>query len=147
LGYPIWEEWINEPEEDRPVSASSQQQPAPAGAEPADPKSRIVQVKTTGTLRGFPLEITATIDVRRLSALVGYLEGIGVETPRTSVTFEVTPDGLPICPRHRVPMRKREKQGDEWHSHKVVDDQGEEVWCKGYDAPDSPGWRVPPAKP
>lgn len=144
-GWPPYEEWIEEPEEDRTVNAV-QQQDAPAPEAGADPKSRLVQVKTSGTLRGFPLEITAHLDVRRLSALVGYLEGIGVEPPHQPAGFELTPDGLPICPRHRVPMRKREKQGDEWHSHKVINGAGEEVYCKGYEAPDSPGWRVPPSK-
>jgi hypothetical protein len=123
----------------------TQQQPAPAEAS-ADPKSRLVQVRTSGTLRGFPLEVTAELDVRRLSALVGYLEGIGFEPPPRPAIVEQTPDGLPICPRHRVPMREREKQGDTWHSHRVEGPGGELLWCKGYDAPDSPGWRVSPAK-
>jgi hypothetical protein len=141
-GYPIWEEWIDEPEEGTTLNAT-QQQAAPAPAEPAaEPKSRLVQVTTRGTLRGFPLEITASLDVRRLAALVGFLEGIGVEPPRTAAAFELTPDGLPICPKHRVPMRERVKQGDRWHSHKVEGPGGEELFCKGYDAPDSPGWRV-----
>lgn len=50
-----------------------------------------------------------------------------------------TPDGLPICPKHRVVMKARSKQGDEWHSHKVQVGQ-QELWCKGRPGDDSPGW-------
>jgi len=53
----------------------------------------------------------------------------------------LSPDGLPVCPRHRVTMFKREKQGDEWFSHRVWAD-GRELWCKGRAGPDSPGWEV-----
>ena len=59
--------------------------------------------------------------------------------------WQRTPTGEPLCPRHRVVMRQREKQGDTWYSHAVVHPQtGEELWCRGYDAgPSSPGWGVP----
>lgn len=52
-----------------------------------------------------------------------------------------TPDGLPICLRHGVPMRKRAKQGDRWYSHAIVID-GHEYWCKGRPGKDSPGWEL-----
>jgi hypothetical protein len=51
-----------------------------------------------------------------------------------------TPEGLPICPRHHVPMREREKQGDRWYSHRVILESGHELWCKGRAGDDSPGW-------
>ena len=59
--------------------------------------------------------------------------------------WQRTPTGDPLCPKHRVVMRQREKQGDTWYSHAVVHPQtGEELWCRGYDAgPSSPGWGVP----
>lgn len=53
----------------------------------------------------------------------------------------LSPDGLPVCPRHRVVMSRREKQGDEWFSHKLIVD-GREVYCKGRPGADSPGWEV-----
>ena len=58
--------------------------------------------------------------------------------------WQRTPSGEPICPRHQVPMRLREKQGDSWWSHQMVDPRtGEELWCRGYAGPSSPGWAVP----
>ena len=55
-----------------------------------------------------------------------------------------TPEGWPICARHGLPLRPREKQGDTWYSHKVVHPEtGEELFCKGRPGNDSPGWDVP----
>ncbi len=54
-----------------------------------------------------------------------------------------SPEGLPICPRHGEVMRQREKQGDAWYSHKVVNPTtGEISYCKGRPGKDSPGWDV-----
>jgi len=37
-----------------------------------------------------------------------------------------------VCPVHHVAMRKREKHGETWWSHKAINpDTGEEYWCKG----------------
>ena len=58
------------------------------------------------------------------------------ELPRTA-------EGLPLCTRHAVPMRQREKQGDTWYSHSVTDPTtGEILYCKGRPGKDSPGWQV-----
>jgi hypothetical protein len=53
-----------------------------------------------------------------------------------------TPDGDPICPRHGVAMASREKQGSVWHSHKIIANTGEELYCRGYPNPSSAfdGW-------
>lgn len=60
-----------------------------------------------------------------------------------SSAYQWTPEGLPICPRHGEAMAKREKQGDIWYSHKVIDpDTGEVHFCKGYASPSSPGWSI-----
>jgi hypothetical protein len=40
-----------------------------------------------------------------------------------------TPEGDPICPKHLVPMKKREKQGDVWHSHNVGT-EAEPCYCR-----------------
>lgn len=53
--------------------------------------------------------------------------------------FLETPDGLPICPKHGLPMRKREKQGDTWYSHNVGTEE-HPMWCRGYAGDNSPGW-------
>jgi hypothetical protein len=50
------------------------------------------------------------------------------------------PDGTPICPKHGVEMRKREKQGDEWWSHRVINrESGEKMYCRGYALVNNPG--------
>jgi len=37
-----------------------------------------------------------------------------------------------VCPIHHVAMKRREKQGDVWWSHKAVDPStGAEYWCRG----------------
>jgi hypothetical protein len=56
-----------------------------------------------------------------------------------------TPEGTPMCPKHHVPMSLREKQGDEWWSHSVIDQNGEKHYCRGYAGKLSPGWNVVPA--
>lgn len=62
--------------------------------------------------------------------------------------WATTPEGLPICPRHGVPMTKREKQGDTWYSHSVEDPKtGDRLFCRGYPGKSSPGWDVTPATP
>ena|SRR5438105_2712236 len=68
----------------------------------------------------------------------------GYRPARSGDLWARTPEGLPLCPKHRVPMRERLKQGDTWHSHAVVHPHtGEELYCRGYAGPSSPGWAVP----
>ena len=58
-------------------------------------------------------------------------------------TYTWTPEGLPICPKHGAVMRKREKQGDVWYSHRVIDPAtAEELYCRGYHGKNSPGFDV-----
>lgn len=65
-----------------------------------------------------------------------------------SSSYQWTPEGLPICPKHGEVMAKREKQGDIWYSHKVIDEAtGEVHYCKGYPGNSSPGWDVGGNKP
>jgi hypothetical protein len=65
---------------------------------------------------------------------------------RPSRELAYTAEGLPLCPRHGVPMQKREKQGDTWFSHKVTEPEtGQVVYCRGYAGPSSPGFEVLPA--
>jgi hypothetical protein len=55
--------------------------------------------------------------------------------------YRWTPEGLPICPKHGEVMQKREKQGDIWYSHRIIDtDTGEELYCRGYASKSGPGW-------
>jgi hypothetical protein len=73
-----------------------------------------------------------------------------------SHTYQRTPEGLPICPKHGVPMKKREKQGDTWYSHAIVDPatgevmtdaNGKTLYCRGYASKSSPGWDIEPDRP
>ena len=41
------------------------------------------------------------------------------ELVRSAAGWHLTPEGLPICPKHGVPMKECSKQGDAWHSHNV----------------------------
>jgi len=69
-------------------------------------------------------------------------------TSGASDGWQRTPEGHPLCPKHRVPMRPRLKQGDEWYSHSVTNrTTGEIVYCKGYKSPSSPGWEIDEAHP
>lgn len=36
-----------------------------------------------------------------------------------------------VCAIHQVPMTKQSNDRGSWWSHKAVNDQGEEIWCKG----------------
>lgn len=36
-----------------------------------------------------------------------------------------------ICAIHGAKMRRREKQGDIWYSHRAFDENGNEYWCRG----------------
>lgn len=37
-----------------------------------------------------------------------------------------------VCPIHHVAMRRREKNGDVWYSHKAINPEtGAEYWCRG----------------
>ena len=67
---------------------------------------------------------------------------------RPSRAIVYTAEGLPLCPKHGVPMQKREKQGDTWYSHKVTDPlTGEQIYCRGYAGPSSPGYAIEPDSP
>lgn len=57
--------------------------------------------------------------------------------------YPKTPSGEPICPKHGAVMKLREKQGDEWYSHRVTGPDGQEHYCRGYhDKKLSPGWSI-----
>jgi hypothetical protein len=125
---------LHRPHRARPASAEAEPAPAPLPA-------RSVPVKVTLDVRieGAAGTVEFTVLPEQLPDQLAQLARRGV-TPR--VGFDTTAEGHPICPKHRVPMRRREKQGDEWYSHKVVDAQGVEHYCRGYRGPESPGYDV-----
>jgi hypothetical protein len=75
-------------------------------------------------------------DLDKLQTSVDWLVKKGY---RPQLGFQYTPEGLPICPRHGLPMTKREKQGDTWYSHNVGNEDNPR-WCRGYAHNSSPGW-------
>ncbi len=78
--------------------------------------------------------IASLADIQDALLQKGYLPN--GELPRTA-------EGLPICTRHAVPLRQREKQGDTWYSHSVTDPTtGQILYCKGRPGKDSPGWLI-----
>lgn len=80
--------------------------------------------------------VTFATTAAKVTKVVRWLESHGFTPERAPKT---TPDGTPLCPKHGVPMRKREKQGDSWWSHNVGTEE-QPLWCKGYAGKDSPGW-------
>ena len=58
---------------------------------------------------GYELRIPVTFE--ELPATMRRLAARGYMPSREPV---LTAEGLPICPRHGVPMQQRNKQGDNW---------------------------------
>ncbi|MCL4265201.1 MAG: hypothetical protein KJ069_18440 [Anaerolineae bacterium] len=86
-------------------------------------------------------EVHVEVELPELHKTICLLEQRGYRPSRELV---YTAEGLPVCPRHGVPMQKREKQGDLWYSHKITNPQtGEVVYCRGYTSPSSPGFDIP----
>jgi len=94
-----------------------------------------------------PSGFEVCLQVSSLEALEAIIDDLlkrGYRPARTGDIWQRTPEGLPMCPKHKVPMPTREKQGDTWYSHRVINSgTGEELYCRGYKGPSSPGWELP----
>ena len=87
---------------------------------------------------GYELHIPVTFE--ELPATMRRLAARGYTPSREPM---LTAEGLPICPRHGVPMMQRKKQGDNWFSHKLVHPEtGETMYCRGYASASSPGYDI-----
>lgn len=87
---------------------------------------------------GYELRIGVTFE--KLSPTLRRLSARGYTPTREPV---LTAEGLPICPRHGVPMQQRNRNGDIWYSHKLVHPEtGETVYCRGYAGASSPGYDI-----
>lgn len=83
-----------------------------------------------------------------VDATIYALEQLGYRPTGSGDGWQRTPAGEPICPKHQVVMRLRQKQHEEWWSHRVIHPQtGEELFCKGYKSPSSPGWEIASSAP
>lgn len=75
-------------------------------------------------------QVTLTIeDLEKLDGTIDWLLARGYR-PTTTDAWQRTPTEEPLCPKHRVVMSLRQRQGDEWYSHRVQGD-GTERWCRG----------------
>jgi hypothetical protein len=120
------------PDTTSPITA----QPAPAAAPKPPPLWTVAAIKD-----GYPITVQFAGKVEDLEATITRLRQIGATPPaQPAQQWAYTPDGLPICPKHGAPMKKREKQGDCWHSHVVTAPDGEDLYCRGYHGKDSPGY-------
>ena len=87
---------------------------------------------------GYELRIQVTFD--ELPATMRRLAARGYTPSREPI---LTAEGLPICPRHGVPMKQRTRNGDLWFSHKLMDPgTGETLYCRGYASASSPGYDI-----
>lgn len=116
------------------IAKAAQPTPAPAALRFSfEVRAKVGDVEGPLTISGDRLQ-----DVLKAVALLPQTPNLSlVEVARD---WRTLPDGTPICPKHNVPMRKREKQGDEWYSHST-EINGKQCYCKGYAGKeDSPGW-------
>lgn len=97
---------------------------------------------------GFPVHLAfSDLTIEQFEQKIAKLQEIGytapaMATPAADPTgWRTLPDGTPLCPKHNVPMRKRERQGDAWWSHNAGSKDAP-LYCKGYAGPDSPGYEV-----
>ena len=80
---------------------------------------------------GFPIDIDLEPgEQEKVDTIVDRLLSQGYRAP--TAAWPTGPDGKPLCPRHRVAMSAREKQGDTWYSHRLITASGEERYCRGY---------------
>lgn len=82
--------------------------------------------------------VTFATTAAKVEGVVAWLQRRSFAAERSA---RYAPDGSPICSKHGVPMRKREKQGDVWYSHNMGTAE-QPVYCKGCAGKDSPGWEM-----
>lgn len=111
-------------------------------------KASTVGISIAAVYEDMPVTVTVQIPltIKNLKALREKLRKLGLDPIPAPVTW--TPEGLPLCPRHRIVMSKRDKQGDIWYSHAlkdgdgnaIIDKHGDPVYCRGHQHKSSPGW-------
>lgn len=148
-----------EPAAERVFQMPEAQLPADLGRTPAPPIPRSAELDRRYAARqytvdavsprGFPVHLTfADISIRELDGHIGKLAELGYTPPAAPAPAAApvaTPDDLPegwkLCQKHGAPMRPRNKQNQDWHSHNVGTKENP-LWCKGYRGSDSPGYDV-----
>jgi hypothetical protein len=94
--------------------------------------------------KGWPVTFVIEPADPKLNELIAQLTKLGFRpNVANEPVYQRTPKGLPICPKHNHVMAKREKRGDTWFSHPIVDPAtGEKHYCRGYDTEHGSGWHV-----
>jgi len=109
----------------------------------AEVKARPITLQTTVEHRGRTFVIQA--EGITLDQFCDLLDRRGYAPPaeKPQIAPIAAPDDLPdgwkLCRKHGAPMRPRNKQGENWHSHNVGTAENP-LWCKGYKGSDSPGY-------
>jgi len=71
----------------------------------------------------------------KLRDAIGWLDDHGADPTQKAAGGNDSGGSKPepnVCPIHHVAMRRREKNGDVWYSHKAIDPEtGAEYWCRG----------------
>jgi len=92
------------------------------------------------TKTGFPIEITAVPaegeSPKRVMSQIGeFLAEMEIKPAPPNILGVPLPPPATVetkeCPIHHVPMQRRQKGNAVWYSHKVVEPDGREWWCKG----------------
>lgn len=58
-----------------------------------------------------------------------------------AATGHLEPTG-PTCPKHGIPLQRRSKYGETWHSHPIPDSTGTVRYCRGHAWKPGDGWDV-----
>ena len=97
---------------------------------------------------GFPVDLAfADVKLGDLEQHITRLSEMGYTPPSAGVVAAPAvddsdlPPGWKLCRKHGAPMRPRNKQGQDWHSHNVGT-RDAPVYCKGYRGTDSPGYEI-----
>ena len=123
-----------------PEYPPTEQLPSPPSAQPA-PAPTPPTIRISAVLEGFTIELSFAGKIDQLPGYIERLRAAGATpTAQPAQQWSYTPEGLPICPKHGAPMKKREKQGDTWFSHVVTASNGDDCYCRGYRGKDSPGY-------
>lgn len=119
--------------------------PDPPAAPAPAPDLRLIEIQTTVAHRGRAFTVIArgyTLD--ELCDILEARKYAAVESAQPAAPLAAAddlPEGWKLCQKHRAPMRPRNKQNQNWHSHNVGTKENP-CWCKGYRGADSPGYEV-----
>lgn len=111
-----------------------------------EPKQRPITMQISAVYDGFTIAVSFEGRMEQLPGAIERLRALGatptLSTPAAPLaTPDDLPDGWKLCQKHHAPMRPRNKQNANWHSHNVGT-KDLPLWCKGYRGADSPGYEV-----